>query len=166
MYNLRRQRRLFALFATKLLDLELGGEIFARATENKKTLQEIDNDIARGLIKDRDFISTSAVVLTYILVPTRDANLRHTFQAAVATDGDATYVLTNYRQLGIKSAIVGLNDRLCKRTDLMEINSDELVRRGNFGQLVEQINGNCRGKGRAVFLRKMQAFKIILWAII
>lgn len=140
-----RREYIFALFATDYLNLELGGEIFSRATANTKTLREIDADIATTVqaatTEDvRQFQSTSALILTYVLVPTRNAQLRHTFQMTLATDGDLTYVLTNYRQLGIDSVIVGLNDRLCRRAELKEVNTDELIQRGHF---VERVS--CQG---------------------
>ena len=149
LYYLKRNR-IIALFPTKRLNLELGGQIFVRATANEKTLLEIDTDIERQTKKEgRYFKSTFAVVLTYILVPTRDAHLQHTFQVVVATDGrEQTFLLTNYRQLGVDSATVGINDLPCSRTTLVEISdSDTLLRRGIFGQLVEQITPYrfCRG---------------------
>ena len=144
MYYLKREY-IFALFATDYLNLELGGEIFSRATANTKTLRQIDTDIATQESTTKSFQSTSALILTYVLVPTRNAELRHTFQMTLATDGESTYVLTNYRQLGIDSVIVGLNDRLCRRAELKEVKTEELIQRGLYVERVSPYK-TCGGK--------------------
>ncbi|XP_066936659.1 uncharacterized protein [Clytia hemisphaerica] len=134
---------LIGLFGTQDFNLELGGDVFYRTTNQKDILKAIDQDIKRT--DPRKFQSTSALIITYILVPTRDLDARHMLQVTIATDQIQTYAIMNYRQLGLLSGLFGVNDMLCRRYDLRETNSDTLIKTGYFGQHVIKITPyrNC-----------------------
>ena len=101
-----------SIYGTDLYSNSTVGTIFYRQTKSLRLLEEASYDISVYI--NKVFTAISSVVITFDDVGQfADKSLKHTFQIVLATNGNETYGIFNYRTLESGNVVTGFYGSDC-----------------------------------------------------